>query len=358
MYASWMDSASADALAAQMGIYGYGYEPQTSAEGLDTVTNDGSSFHFAGVDTGPSPPMPNVWVVPSVAQGVAIVFNVPIDGVKLEELNITREELADVFLGTIQLWSELAPRNPSLASVHEKIALVVQKDPGMVSYILTNALSRFSPEWNAKVGSSSNPRWPWPALMAAGDAGVAIQVMRTPYSLGYTSLSAIASTGARKARVSNKAGSFVLPANSTVVAAMDAFEGELNEMGMSENRTDFSLRIVDPAQHAPDAYPIAGFTYFAFDMARLNVNSLRAIIFLIHWSWTNVQAAKAASRFGFIPISPRVSKSILSALNRIRFSAGSDSCPDQPSEQATFSELQTVMFMISGQIHGAGPSNP
>jgi ABC-type phosphate transport system substrate-binding protein len=304
--------------------------------------------------------MPNVWVVPTLAQGVAIVFNLP-DENSLE-LNITREDLADIFLGRIRRWDELAKTNPGLASVRENITLIVRADESTDSKLLTSALSSFSREWKAKVGASAKPRWPRADGLRFGSVGVAVHILMTPYSLGYVSLSGIASTGARVARISNKAGRFVLPTESSVVAAMDAFAPELDEMG-KQGATVLSYDIVDPSQDMPDAYPIVGYTYLAFNAARLDCTSLLAMVFLIHWTWTNPRAAEVARLQtasplpAFTAVSASVSKVLLPVLDTLRCDQNVSGA-GPPSEQGGFTELEKVIFMVNRRIVGSGQSIP
>ena len=366
IYQSWLNSASADASNAQLSIERYKYELlESEVEGLRRLAN--GSCHFAVLDAAPTPEdvaaMPNVWVVPTLAHGVAVVFNLPDESPPLE-LNITREDLADIFLGRIRRWDELAQTNPGLASVRQNITLIVRADESTDSKLFTSARSSCSREWKTKVGASTKPRWPTADSLrfVKGSVGVAVEILMTQYSLGYVSLSGIASTGARVARISNKAGRFVLPTESSVVAAMDAFAVEFDEMG-KQGATVFSYDIVDPSQDKPDAYPIAGYTYLVFNAARLDCTSLLAMVFLIHWTWTNPRAAEAARLQtasplpAFTAVSASVSKVLLPVLHTLRCDQNVSGA-DPPSQQGGFSELEKVIFMVNRRIVGSGQSIP
>ena len=338
VYQSWLNSASADATNAQLSIERYKYELlESEVEGLRRLAN--GSCHFAVLDAAPSPDdvaaMPNVWAVPTLAQGVAIVFNLP-DENSLE-LNITREDLADIFLGRIRRWDELAKTNPGLASVRENITLIVRADESTVSKLFTSALSSFSREWKAKVGASTKPRWPRAdSIRRSFDSGIAGEVLDTPYSLGYISdaYKRLTRVVPRVARISNKAGRFVLPTESSVVAAMDAFAWEsLSARGPGQ--AVFCREIVDPPEDAQYGYPIAGTTYVAFNPARLDCLMLHDVMYLIAWAWTKPLAAAMARRMGLVPISAPVYKPLMDRMRNIR-------CQGKPALDSIMKELRPV----------------
>ena len=322
VYQSWLNSASADASNAQLSIERYKYELlESEVEGLRRLAN--GSCHFAVLDAAPTPEdvaaMPSVWVVPTLAHGVAVVFNLPDENPPLE-LNITREDLADIFLGRIRRWDELAQTNPGLASVRQNITLIVRADESTVSKLFTSALSSFSREWKTKVGASTKPRWPRAdSIRSYNDSGIAAEVLDTPYSVGYISdaYRMLTRVVPRVARISNKAGRFVLPTESSVVAAMDAFAWEsLSARGPGQ--AVFCRDIVDPPEDAQYGYPIAGPTYFAFNPARLDCLMLHDVMYLIAWAWTNPLAAAMARRMGVVPISAPVYKPLMDRMRNIR----------------------------------------
>ena len=329
MYAPWMYSASSAATNVKLGIDGYSYDGVTSSEGLRRLAN--GSCHFACLDTAPSradvEAMPSVWVVPMLAQAVAIIINVP----ELPEsvlLNITRAELADIFLGRIKQWAELAQSNAMLQSVRQNISLVVRADDSVVSLILSSALSSFSQEWAGKVGASTSPKWPskgkqWEgvAFSRDGDAAVSAQVLAKPYSLGYVSATYIKLTNGvapMVACISNKAGRFMPPTQVSVLAAMEAFAWRQRpKMGRTGSNV-FYRSLVDPPEEATDAYPMAGYTYLGFNPGKLDCAMLHDVMYLLVWSWRSEQAAEIAVRLGTVPVPAAVYKKLIQFIGEIR----------------------------------------
>ena len=288
--------------------------PEPSAQAQRSLVN--GNVQFAVIDSALYPEhlkeMPNLWMVPSLAQGVAIVFNVPIDGVLLEELNITREQLANIFLGRTLQWAGLAASNPILASVRHNITLVVRRENCFLSRILTSALSSFSPEWKGKVGTNSDPLWPRKdALRRSGDSEVASTILEIPYSIGYVSDTYIKDTkvSPHVARISNKAGEFVTATDGSLAAAMTCFSWGTGTSRQARHGSVFYRDIVDPPEEADhdgisctDAYPIVGNAYFVFNIDTLTCSMLHDVLYLIVWSWENELASEIARRQAATPI--------------------------------------------------------
>ena len=333
----------------------FSYDPVGSTEGQRRLANGLCSF--AGTDstlnTDEKAAMPDAWVVPSLATAIGVGFNLPNLG---NELRISREQLANIFLGRIRKWSELANENPSLANVQQSIIVVVRADASAVSAELTKALSAFSTEWKDKVGSSSKPRWPRFDLADQGDTGVALKIRTTPYSLGYVGLASAETFQVSTALIANDAGVYVAPSLDGVEAAMEAFAATVAEM-VKPGEKVFALSIVDP-KNSPAAYPISMFTYFAFDAARLDCGQLHAVLYLIYWGWTDPQAAEIARKHHFAPTGSAVRDHFLQVL-------GSLGCKSTPSLLAGSGESTTTAKSVINQfineansdLRGAGTSS-
>ena len=304
----------------------YEYEPATSLEGQRRLA--AGECQFAASDSALLPEhsaaMPNAWFVPSLAQAIAVVFHLP----NVQPgfvLNIPRAVLADIFLGRIRQWSALAPWNDGLASAPGNITLVVHSDSSATSQLFTAALSSFSAGTNGTVvdtgTGSAGPSWPKGVLYGTGDQGAALKIFEIPYSLGYVAHSYLSKLGISRssgiARISNTAGRFVEPSESSVTAAMNAGAARLDEMRDSGTSV-FALSIVDPPPAAADAYPIAGFTYIAFDAGRLDCVALRAVVYLLYWAWTNPEATIIAQKLTFYPLSQKVVDSLIRAVKLLQ----------------------------------------
>jgi phosphate transport system substrate-binding protein len=294
----------------------YSYEPTGSGDGKAQII--AGTVHFAGSDSALSAKerlaIPNAWFVPSLAGGIAVGFNVP--GVNLEGLRIPREALADVFLGKIRQWSELAPWNPKLADVTQNISLVVRSESSGTTSVFTSALSSFSAEWKASVGSASLPKWPVAVSKFEGNAGVAIGIRLRPHSIGYLNVADATAFGVLCANISNAEGRFISPTLAAVQAATDAL-GPKMEALVKNGSTYFYVDAVDPPG-IPEAYPISALTYFVFDVDRLDCEVLSHVLFFIYWAWTDQNAAAIAIEQSLYPIPDGIRSACLSALAKLK----------------------------------------
>jgi phosphate ABC transporter phosphate-binding protein len=278
----------------------YNYEPTSSSDGKSKIVL--GSVHFAGSDSALSAKeklaIPKAWFVPSLAGGVAIGFNVP--GIGSEELSIPRQALADVFLGKIWQWSGLSPWNPKLAGVTQNISIVVRSESSGTTSVFTSALSSFSAEWKNGAGSSSLPKWPKAGLKFEGNAGVAIGIRLTPYSIGYLNVADAKTFGVPYAKIANAEGRYVAPTLAAVQAATNAFGPKLEAL-VKNGSTNFYVDTVDP-KGDPEAYPISTFTYIVFNPPLMDCQMLFDVMYMVYWAWTDEQAAEISFQHQLAPI--------------------------------------------------------
>jgi phosphate transport system substrate-binding protein len=246
IYTKWFD-----AYAKQTGVR-INYQSIGSGGGIRQFTEGTVDF---GATDGPmtdeqiAAVQGNVLHVPTVLGAVVVTYNVP-------ELGATRlrfdgPTLADVFLGRITRWddSRLAALNPGAKLPAKDIIVVHRSDGSGTSFIFTDYLSKVSPEWQQKVGSATSVEWPI-GLGGKGNEGVTQQVKQSDGAIGYVELIYAISNDLPYADVRNVAGEFIRPSLKTVSAAATE---------KLPDDTDFRISITNPK--APDAYPIASFTW-------------------------------------------------------------------------------------------------
>jgi phosphate transport system substrate-binding protein len=187
---------------------------------------------------------------PTTLGGVAIVYDLP--GIVKGGLKLTREAVADIYLGKITKWNdpEIVKQNPGAALPDLAVVVVHRSDGSGTTYHFTDFLSHVSPEWKTKVGTAKSVSWPAASAVGGkGNEGVAGQVRQTPGSIGYVELAYVIENKMTQAMIQNKAGRFVFcTANGAKAAAASR---------PSIDPNDFS--IVDAAGAA--AYPISGFSW-------------------------------------------------------------------------------------------------
>lgn len=179
VYAKW-----ADEYRKQTGIT-VNYQSVGSGAGIKQILS--KTVDFGASDM----PLPKeqldkegLYQFPTVIGGNVVVFN--LDGVKSNELVLTGEIVADIYLGKIKKWndSRIASLNPSVKLPDQAIIVVRRSDGSGTTYLFTKYLSSVSKEWSDKVGTGTAIEWPV-GVGAKGNEGVAGNVKQTKFSIGY-----------------------------------------------------------------------------------------------------------------------------------------------------------------------------
>lgn len=191
----------------------------------------------------------NVLHIPIVMGGVAITYNLP--GME-KQLKLTGEVIADIYLGKIRKWNDpaIAAINPGVSLPAEDIVTVRRADGSGTTFIFADFLAKKSPEWERIVGVGNSLSWPAGSIGAKGNEGVAAQVNRSPYSMGYVELVYALESHLDMAAVVNRAGNAVIPSIKSVTAAA----AEITTMPES-----LCMSITDPP--GEEAYPIGGISW-------------------------------------------------------------------------------------------------
>lgn len=270
------------------------YDPVGSEQGLERLVAEhktdfaasdvriNSEEYFAGGK-------PAYLRFPTVLGAVVPVYNLP----ELpNDLRFTPDVLAGIYLGRITRWNDQLIRaaNRGAALPDRKIAVVHRSDGSGSTFMLTDYLSKVSPEWKASIGVSPSPNWPVGAG-APGNEGVAKMVRETPDSVGYVEYFYAIMNRMNYGIVRNRSGNFVSPNLESIAAAADGAPGRIAE--------DFQTSIVDAP--GPDAYPIASFSWFIVP-AKIDDSSKRdSLRKLLTWILGPGQNQAAALGYVAIP---------------------------------------------------------
>ena len=101
------------------------------------------------------------------------------------------------------------------------ITVVHRSDGSGTTFVFTDYLSKVSPEWSDKIGTSKSVQWPV-GIGAPGNEGVAASIRGSQYSIGYVELAYALTTKMNYATIQNKDGNFVLPSINSTMAAVEA----------------------------------------------------------------------------------------------------------------------------------------
>ena len=232
--------------------------------------------------------------LPVTGGPVTIVYNIPSWS---GTLNITPNQLAGIYLGSITNWSQLnvSGSNPGLPS--QGIVTVHRSDQAGTTYVLTNLLSIYNATWANTVGTTIQPS-PWPAtpstLAEKGNSALAKTVASTQYSIGYVDLPDAVNNKLATAGVLNSAGHYIQP---TIAATQSAINDLAGQAIPSPTGNWSSVSWVN----APGAgdYPLATLSYFVVFMDPHNgftssVTNAQVLIQWLHYVLTTGQSQSAA----------------------------------------------------------------
>jgi phosphate transport system substrate-binding protein len=224
--------------------------------------------------------------VPWALAATTISYNLP--GLS-KPLRLTGPVIADLYLGTIKTWNDARIRklNPGVALPSTPVHPIFRSDASGDTYAFTNFLSRVSPAWKSKVGTSTSVSFPT-GSGESHNSGVAAAVQTTPGAVGYVAIGNAVGSKLTYASVQNRAHAFVRPSTRTIAAAAHT----------ARFKKDNSASIVDPPASAKMAYPISTFTYVIVPRSAPKLSTLKPFL---RYAVTSGQKYAAALEFAPLP---------------------------------------------------------
>jgi phosphate transport system substrate-binding protein len=225
--------------------------------------------------------------LPSVLIGIAIVYNVPETP---GELRMSGPLLADIFLGKIKTWNDpaIAKLNPGMKLPGIPIQVIHRTEGKGANYILTDFLTKVSPEFLAKAGKGESPRWPV-GSSTARSRDMSDRVRATPGAIGYTELNLAQKASLRIVRIKNAAGEFVKPTEKTISTA--ALEAKITD--------DFRVSLTNAA--GKESYPISSFTWFYVPAKAKDAERGRAVADYLRWIYGDGQKIAQEQGYATLP---------------------------------------------------------
>jgi phosphate transport system substrate-binding protein len=240
--------------------------------------------------------------VPVDLGGEGIVYHLTLPA--SARLHLTGPVLAAIFLGQITRWNDpaITALNPGIALPPAAITVVHRSDGSGTTYIFSNYLSSVSPAWAAKVGTGKTLTWP-AGEGAEGNPGVATEVYRTPFSIGYVEQAYSQGLLLPFAALRNQAGNYVLPSAQTVAA--DAAQKPVI------TPADFSI-VNEPGA---DSYPISGYSWALVYTRQPSQATGQALVAMLDWLTHDGQAYAAAN--DYVPLPPQIQQLARTTLQQI-----------------------------------------
>ncbi|MBE9608477.1 phosphate ABC transporter substrate-binding protein PstS [Chitinilyticum piscinae] len=241
---------------------------------------------------------------PTVMGGVVPVVN--LDVVKGGELKLNPAVLADIYLGKIKKWNDpaIAALNPSIKLPDQAITVVYRADGSGTTWIFTNYLSKVSTEWKDKVGNEASVQWPT-GVGGKGNEGVSQYVGRIKGSIGYVEYAYAKQNKMDFTQLQNKAGSFVLPDDTSFKAAAASADWK--------GTPGYGVVLTDQA--GKDAWPITGATFILMQAKQDKPEQGSEVLKFFDWAYKN--GDKTALDMDYVPMPDNVKNEIRSSWKQI-----------------------------------------
>jgi phosphate transport system substrate-binding protein len=282
-YSAVGSSAGIAAISAQQVNFGAADVPMTAAE---QAAAKGGPITQVPVDLG--------------GEGIAYHLSLPAGA----RLHLTGPVLAEIFLGQITHWNDpaITALNPGITLPPATINVVHRSDGSGTTYIFSNYLSSVDPAWASKVGTGKTLNWPT-GEGAEGNGGVATDVYRTPFSIGYIEEAYSQGLLLPFAAIRNQAGNYVTPSTQTVAA--DAVQKP------AITPTDFSI-VNEPGA---TSYPISGYSWALVYTRQPSQATGQTLVATLDWLTHDGQAYAAAN--GYVPLPPQIQQLARTMLQQV-----------------------------------------
>ena len=238
----------------------------------------------------------------------AMMVAATIPGVERDQLRLTPDVLADIFLGKIAKWNDarIAEHNRDLRLPDLAIVPIYRTDPSGTNYVFTVYLSRVSEAWAAGPRAGTAVQWPSGGKNAAGIAGVAKAIKETPGAIGVSNVFTARAAELATAQLRNQAGTFVKPDTASFAAAAAAAEWT------PQNTAD----AIDTA--APGAWPIVSPTFILLP-SNPTAEKVRATLGAMRlFDWAYRKGADTARELGYTPIPEAAQASVRKSWDAVR----------------------------------------
>jgi phosphate transport system substrate-binding protein len=248
----------------------------------------------------------NLLQFPTVMGSLVAIINVP--GIENEQLRLTGELLADIFLGKVTRWndSRIVELNRDLRLPNLAIAPAYRADGSGTTFVWVSYLAAVSPEWKEKVGVGTSVRFP-AGTGARGNEGVAGTVRNIRGAIGYVENAYAVTNKLVTTQIRNKAGNFVKPTFDNFIAA--AQNADWTAPG-------FAANIID--QQGANSWPIVSPTFIL--LPNNPTDGTRSLNVMRFFDWAFRNGSGLAKELEYIPLPDSVHNAVRGAWrSNVRF---------------------------------------
>ena len=295
VYAKWGEAAK-PAVGVELN-----YQAIGSGGGQNQITNRTVDF---GASDAPMDPAKlqsaNLLQFPTVMGAVVPIVNLP--GMETNQLKLTGDLLAEIYLGKITKWNDpkIAAVNGGVTLPNLAIAPVYRADGSGTSFVFTSYLSAASPDWRSQVGANTSVKWPAGAG-ARGNDGVAGTVKNTRGAIGYVENAYATQNKLTTTQLRNKSGAFVAPTPEAFQAAAAS-----GNWGGAQN---FAVDLIDQA--GATSWPIVSATFVLVPKDPKDPARAASVLKWVDWAYNN--GGPIATQLEYIPLPKAVQDSVRAA---------------------------------------------
>jgi phosphate transport system substrate-binding protein len=283
------------------------YQSVGSGAGINQIRN--RTVDFGGTDAPLTPQQlteGNLIQFPSVMGSIVAIINVP--GVENEQMKLTGELLADIFLGKITRWNDerLVELNRDLRLPNLAIAPAYRADGSGTTFVWVSYLSSVSPEFREKIGIGTSVRFPV-GTGARGNEGVAGTVRNIRGAIGYVENAYAVANKLTTTQLRNKAGNFVRPTFETFTSAAQNADWTV---------PGFAASLID--QQGANSWPIVSPTFILLPTNPTDGQRSLNVMRFFDWAFRNGDAM--AKELEYIPLPAAVHNAVRNAWRtQVRF---------------------------------------
>lgn len=226
---------------------------------------------------------------PMVLGGVVPVVN--IEGIKPGEIVLDGPTLASIYLGEIKTWNDpaIVKLNAAVKLPNQPIVVVRRSDGSGTTFLWTDYLSKVSPTWKTKVGTSTAVEWVV-GIGAKGNEGVAVNVAQTKGAIGYVEFAYAKQNKMSHTQVINADGKAVQPElKSFQAAAANAKWDQVPGFG-----------VILTGQPGEASWPITGATFILMHKKPAKVDDSKVALKFFDWAYA--KGDQMAADLDYVPM--------------------------------------------------------
>ncbi len=272
------------------------YTPTGSGDGIKAISK--RQVDFAGSDKPLKPKKldkKKLFMFPTVVGSIVLAYN--LDGIKDNELKLSRKAIAAIFSGKAKYWDDavIKANNKDLKLPHAPITVCVRADKSGTTYNFSYFLHQIDPSFKV----SKKPHWAAPKVVEGkSNAGVTANIKQIKNSIGYIEYSYKLKSNLPAAQIENKEGKFIAP-------TMQSFQNGAKYASWSKDKHFYAL-IADPK--GENSYPIVAATFIL--LPRENKEKDKEVTAFFDWAFQ--KGDTIASELGYVPL-PKETKEQIKA---------------------------------------------